>query len=73
MAFEIIDAHEISWEWEELRAEDGNPMFCGSVEEEGINRENWEEMGKNIISYREIKKVEFQNEFYGIHIWTFFR
>lgn len=42
-------------------------MFKGWVEEEDINKEDPEEMGENIndfISYREIKKVEVQNEFF---------
>lgn len=40
-------------------------MFEGWPEEESIHKEDQEEMGENIndvISYREIKKVEVQNE-----------
>lgn len=42
-------------------------MFEGWLEEEGINKEDEEEMGENIndvISYREMEKVEVQNEFF---------
>ena len=46
-------------------------MFKGWLEEEGVNREDLEDMGQNIndnISYREIKNVEIQNEFFRIDI-----
>lgn len=42
-------------------------MFKGWVEEEGVNREDWEDVGQNIndvISYRGIKNVEVPNEFF---------
>ena len=46
-------------------------MFKGWLEEEGVNREDLEDMGQNIndnISYREIKNVEIQNDFFRIDI-----
>lgn len=46
-------------------------MFKGWVEEEGVNREDWEDKEQNIsdvISSREIKKAEVQNKFFGIDI-----
>ena len=46
-------------------------MFKGWLEEEGVNREDLGDMGQNIndnISYREIKNVEIQNEFFRIDI-----
>ena len=45
-------------------------MFKGWLEE-GVNREDLEDMGQNIndiISYREIKNVQVQNDFFRIDI-----
>lgn len=46
-------------------------MFKGWLEEEGVNRRDWEDMGQNIndiISYREIKNGEVQNDFFRTDI-----
>ena len=46
-------------------------MFKGWLEEEGVNRQDWEDMGQNIndiISYMEIKNGEVQNDFFRTDI-----
>lgn len=46
-------------------------MFKGWLEEEGVNRQDWEDMGQNIndiISYTEIKNGEVQNDFFRTDI-----